>query len=112
MSLKTFIKIFSIKFFTIETFQCIQHHHQSVIIENNNSLPFLDVNICLNSNKFDTKVFRKSTFTGLGTSFFSHCYFNFKLNSIKTLVYRAYHICSSYANFHCEIEYLKTFFSE
>ena len=39
-------------------------------IENNNSLPFLDVNICRNSNKFDTKVFRKSTFTGLGTSFF------------------------------------------
>ena len=47
-------------------------------IENNNSLPFLDVNICRNSNKFDTKVFRKSTFTGLGTSFFSHCYFNFQ----------------------------------
>ena len=41
-------------------------------IENNNSLPFLDVYICRNSNKFDTKVFRKSTFTGLGTSFFSH----------------------------------------
>ena len=79
-------------------------------IENNNSLPFLDVNICRNSNKFDTKVFRKSTFTGLGTSFFSHCYFNFKLNFIKTLVYKAYHICSSYANFHCEIEFLKTFF--
>ena len=46
----------------------------------------------------------------IGTIFFSHCYFNFKLNSIKTLVYRAYHICSSYANFHYEIEYLKTFF--
>ena len=39
-------------------------------IENNSSLPFLDVNICRNSNKFDTKVFRKSTFTGLGTNFF------------------------------------------
>ena len=36
-------------------------------IENNNSLPFLDVNICRNSNKFDTKLFRKSTFTCLGT---------------------------------------------
>ena len=38
--------------------------------ESSGSLSFLDVNVSRSCNKFTTSVFRKSTFTGLGTSFF------------------------------------------
>ena len=78
--------------------------------EINNSLPFLDVNITRSGSKFTTSVYRKQTFSGLGISFFSFCSFNFKLNAIKTLIHRAYHICSNHVSLHREIEYLKDFF--
>ena len=43
--------------------------------ENNKKLPFLDILIERASNKFQTSVYRKSTFTGLGSSFFQfHTY--------------------------------------
>ena len=38
--------------------------------ESSNSLSFLDVKVSCNNNKFTTSVFRKPTFSGLGTSFF------------------------------------------
>ena len=64
-------------------------------IENecNGSLAFLDVEISRLDGKFCTSVFRKEMFSGLGISFFSFCTFKFKLNSIKTLLYRSYEIC-------------------
>ena len=39
-------------------------------LEHNNSLAFLDVKVTKVDNKFVTGVYRKPTFTGLGTSFF------------------------------------------
>ena len=78
--------------------------------ESSNSLPFLDINITRTGSAFKTSIYRKSTFSGQGISFFSFCFFNFKVNAIKTLVYRAYHLCSSYLDFHEEIEFLKNFF--
>ena len=63
-------------------------------------------------NKFITSVYRKDTFSGLGTSFFSYCSFSFKVNSIKTLLSRAYKISSNYFSMHNEFEFLKTFFAE
>ena len=79
-------------------------------IETNNSLPFLDIKISKLNNKFETEIYRKPTFTGLGTSFFSFDSSLFKINAIKTLVYRAYHISSTYTNFDREILFLKNFF--
>jgi hypothetical protein len=38
--------------------------------EQNNNLPFLDMTIQRNSNGFHSSIYRKPTFTGLGTSFF------------------------------------------
>ena len=38
--------------------------------ESSNSLSFLDVKVSRNNNKFTTSVYRKPTFSGIGTSFF------------------------------------------
>ena len=53
----------------------------------------------------------KNTFTGLGTNLYSSCNFNFKLNSLSTLLHRAYILTSSWIAFHKEIEFLASFFS-
>ena len=79
--------------------------------ENNNCLPFLDVLVRRNANEFSTSVVRKDTFTGLGMSFFSHCCKLFKINCIKTLLYRAHNVCSSNLEFRQEISFLRTHFS-
>ena len=46
--------------------------------ETNNALSFLDVKVSRENNRFITSVFRKETFSGQGTSFFSFCFHNFK----------------------------------
>ena len=80
--------------------------------ESSGSLSFLDVNVSRSCNKFTTSVFRKSTFTGLGTSFFSYCTYLFKINAIKTLLYRAYHISSSYFILDIEFNFLRQYFAK
>ena len=79
--------------------------------ENNKKLPFLDILIERASNKFQTSVYRKSTFTGLGSSFFNFTPIIFKYSAIKTLIFRAFNISSNYQNFHLELEFLKNFFT-
>ena len=78
--------------------------------EDQNSLPFLDIKIQRSSNTFHTTVYRKESFSGLNSSYFSHCCKKFKLNSVKTLINRAYNICSSTSSLYNEFEYLKTLF--
>lgn len=73
-------------------------------------LSFLDINIIHENNKFNTNVFRKTTHTGLGMNFKSFLPINFKINSIKCLLFRAYNICSSYLSFHNETSFLKSYF--
>jgi hypothetical protein len=79
--------------------------------ENNNSLAFLDILITKTGMTFTSSVFRKPTFTGLGLNFFSYMSSLYKINSIKTLIERAYKICSSYQLFHQEIVQLKSYFA-
>ncbi|MEL6606368.1 MAG: reverse transcriptase domain-containing protein [Cyanobacteria bacterium J06614_10] len=74
------------------------------------SLPFLDINIKKHGNGFKTNVFRKPTHTGLGLNWYSFCPDIYKINSIKTLLNRAYDICSTFELLHNEIETLKTYF--
>ena len=78
--------------------------------EVNNEISFLDVLVKRYNNKFFTSLFRKNTFTGLGSNFFSFCPPIFKINAIKTLIYRAYHICSTYESFHQEVNFLIDYF--
>ena len=72
------------------------------IPETNNSLAFLDVHIKRLNNRFSCNVFRKPTFSGLGTSLFSYYCKKVKTNSVLTLLSRAYAICSNYNLLHEE----------
>ena len=62
--------------------------------ENNNELPFLDVLVKRQNQKFLTSVFRKKTFTGNYLNFHSFCGIKRKTNLIRTLCHRAHKICS------------------
>ena len=78
--------------------------------ESEDRLPFLDVLVFRDEDRFKTTVFRKNTFTGLGSNFYSHCFFNFKLNSLSTLIHRAFTITSDWQSFHNEILFLHDYF--
>ena len=81
-------------------------------MENENKISFLDIDISKTVNGFSTGVFRKPTFTGLGLNFLSYCPLNFKINSCKTLLCRAYSVCSSWTKFHEEVSFLEKYFSK
>lgn len=78
--------------------------------ESNLSISFLDCQVKRLNNKFSCSVYRKESFTGLGTSMFSYCSYIFKINSIKTLIFRSYKICSDYFSFHDELNFLLKYF--
>ena len=78
--------------------------------ECNGQLPFLDILVSRENDKFVTGVYRKKTFTGLGLNYFSHCPLVFKTNSCKTLLFRAFSLCSNWTKFHEEITFLKNYF--
>ena len=80
--------------------------------ESNNQLSFLDILVSRCDNKFVTGIFRKKTFTGLGLNYFSFCPSFFKINSCKTLLFRAYSLCSNWIKFHEEISFLNSYFSK
>ena len=95
-------------------FNYLNQQHSSIKFtvetESNNSLPFLDCKVERCGDQFSTSVFRKSSFSGLTMSFFSSCCKRFKLNSVKTLIYRAYTICSSYVSLHSEFQFITDMF--
>ena len=71
-------------------------------------LPILDLLIIKDSNSstedISITVYRKPTHSGVFTHFLSFSPFKFKLGLIRTLVDRAYKICSSWELFHDEVE--------
>ena len=76
--------------------------------ETDNKLAFLDALVsvvCRNTTGFDVSVHMKSTFSGLGISFFSYCAHKFKVNSIKSLCLERMEF-----NLHNEFQFLRTFF--
>ena len=79
--------------------------------EQDNTLPFLDVLVTRKHNSFETSVFRKQTFTGLSSHFLSSEPRRYKINAIRTLLYRCYHVCSTYLKFSEEENFLKSFFT-
>ena len=76
----------------------------------NSKLSFLDLNIENTSGSFSSSVFRIATFTGLGMNFLSYCPLIYKINTIKTLLHRAYKLPSNYLNFTQEVEYLRNLY--
>ena len=84
-------------------------------MENDNRISFLDVMVkkCNNNNNSfscATSVYRKQTYSGLGTSYFSFSPLLYKINAIKTLLCRAYKLSSSYFALSEEMTYLLFFF--
>ena len=84
-------------------------------LESNDRLSFLDTTVTKNATnntsvKLMLSIFRKATFTGLGMNFHSFTYHNFKLNNIRTLLHRAYTVCSTWIDLHSEITFLTKFF--
>ena len=76
--------------------------------EQDNKILFLDISITRVWNELQTSLFRKKTFSGVYLNFNSHLPNMYKKGLIDTLLYWAYNICSSYASFDQEINYLKT----
>ena len=95
----------------------INEQHQKIKFtiekEEHNRLPFLDVLLeRTNTNHLDISIYRKPTYTGLGTNFLSACFEKYKMNTITTLLHRAYSLSSDFVFFHKEIDFLKDFFRE
>lgn len=88
------------------------HEHISFTMEHesNRSISFLDVLVTRTDLKFSTSVYRKSTFTPLTVNFYSFSFVKYKLNSILTLINRAYAVSSDYISFDSEITFLSRFF--
>ena len=81
-------------------------------IEKDNVLPFLDVNVYREEDKFSSTVHRKDTFSGVYTNFQSFLPETYKRGLISTLLYRAWMISSSFHSLHAEIENLKKIFTK
>ena len=79
-------------------------------IEVDKQISFLDVLITRHDGNFSTSVYRKSTFTGLGLNYLSFVPDLFKINSIRTLINRAYNVCSDLYSFHLDLVFLCDFF--
>ena len=76
-------------------------------VETNNCLPFLDIKIEKSHGGFQTSIYRKPTFTSLCTKFSSFIPIQYKRNLVKTLVYRAIQICSSYNLLNVELTFIR-----
>ena len=77
-------------------------------IEQDGSMPFLDIKINRENNKFVTSVYRKPTLSGVFTNFESFIADIYKHGLNETLLHRSFRLCSNYKNFHREIETLKS----
>ena len=78
--------------------------------EINGKLSFLDCLVERQGTSLSSSVFRKKTFSGLGTSFFSFTPLKFKLNPINTFLTRAFNISSNHTNLCRELSFLQDFF--
>ena len=73
----------------------------------NYKLPFFDVLIDNHDPSSSlTRIYRKKTFTGSLTNYFSFTSYSYKVGLIKTLVDRAYKINNTWLGFHEDINYL------
>ena len=78
--------------------------------EVDNKISFLDCVVTREGGKFLTGVFRKKTFSGLGTSFFSFTPYKFKISAFNTLLTRAFNLSSSHTFLCKELSFLQNFF--
>ena len=72
-----------------------------------NQLSSLDLLITSNGNNFQTSVYRKKHSIGLYTNYLSFTPFSYKVGLVKTLLHRAFVICSNWSIFHLELSKTK-----
>ena len=76
-------------------------------LEVDNHLPFLDVSVTRTDDGFVTSLYRKGTFSGVFTNFFSFLSMQFKSCLISTLLFRCYQLTSTSEAFHKEVERIR-----
>ena len=81
-----------------------------VKIPDNGSLPFLGVLVKKSGTSFSTEVYRKPTNTGLLSHYQSHIDARYKRSLVKTMVFRAYQLTSTWPAFDRECMKLKDIF--
>lgn len=81
--------------------------------ENSDCISFIGVTVTHTSSEnnlhgYQTSVFRKSTSTSLFTNFNSFTPLTYRLSVFKCLIFRAFHLCSSWSLFHVEVSKLRS----
>ena len=78
-------------------------------VENDNSLPFLDIKITRNEELLiSTSVYHKPTFSGLYLQWKSFVPKHYKISLVYCLLFRAWRICSDSGLFHNEVGFIKS----
>ena len=83
-------------------------------LEKDGGLPFLDIEITSSNGRFSTSVYCKPTFTDLFTNFtnfYSFVPLAYKRSLVCCLLHRIFHLCSSYENFHAQLEVVRKLFN-
>ncbi|PFX27154.1 hypothetical protein AWC38_SpisGene8122 [Stylophora pistillata] len=80
-------------------------------LSNHDSIPFIGMFITKNGNKLETKVYRKSTNTGLLLHFQTHTDLRYKNCLVKTMVHRARELSSTHQAFVDECKHLQSMFT-
>ena len=81
-------------------------------VERNNKLPFLDVLLIKNANQIDTTVYRKSTNTDVYLNWNAHAPTILERGTLRTILSRAYTICSNETYLNEEIKYMESTFEK
>ena len=80
--------------------------------ENKGTLPFLDVLLCRNGRELTTTVYRKKTNNGIYLNWNAFAPVSWKRDTLRTLVQRAYLVCSTETYLKEELTYLEKVFIE
>ena len=75
----------------------------------NNQISYLDIFIKNSGENFSTTIFRKTATIGLFTNYLSFTALSYKIGLVKTLIHRAFKICSNWCLFHDEVNNIKKY---
>ena len=69
------------------------------------------IDVSRSSRKLTTSVYQKPTFTGLFTNFHTFIPLNYKRCLVSCLLHCVFSLCSSYENFHIQLETIRKLFN-
>ena len=84
--------------------------HFTYEVEQNNCLSFLDVLVTREGNALSTSLYRKPTFSGLYTNFYSFISEKYKKGLILSLLFWIFSFTVTWDKFHSEVEFLRGIF--